>query len=66
MFPSMKIRYLPCRDLVRMTAKENGVITHVVVDAGRTQIPEGSRTVLALGPAPVDLMKAVSGHLKLY
>lgn len=30
-------------------------------DAGRTQIPAGSRTVLALGPAPVSLMDEVTG-----
>ncbi len=31
-------------------AKELGVNSYVVVDAGRTQIKSGSKTVLALGP----------------
>eukprot|EP01129_Flabellula_baltica_P004673 TRINITY_DN1645_c0_g2_i1.p2 TRINITY_DN1645_c0_g2~~TRINITY_DN1645_c0_g2_i1.p2 ORF type:complete len:193 (-),score=46.69 TRINITY_DN1645_c0_g2_i1:32-610(-) len=53
-------------DMIRFTAKELGVPTHVVTDAGRTQIASGSRTVLALGPAPKSLIDVVSGHLKLY
>jgi len=53
-------------DLIRDTARELGIPTHVVQDAGRTQVAAGSRTVLALGPAPKNLIDAVSGHLKLY
>jgi len=34
-------------------------------DAGRTQIAAGSRTVLAIGPAPVKEIDAVTGELKL-
>ncbi|KAF7732746.1 hypothetical protein EC973_000017 [Apophysomyces ossiformis] len=34
-------------------------------DAGRTQIAAGSRTVLGIGPGPVELINEVSGHLKL-
>jgi PTH2 family peptidyl-tRNA hydrolase len=36
------------------------------MDAGRTQIASGTRTVLALGPAPKDLIDSVAGHLKLF
>ncbi|KAI8060932.1 peptidyl-tRNA hydrolase PTH2-domain-containing protein [Gongronella butleri] len=36
-----------------------------ICDAGRTQIAAGSRTVLGLGPGPVELINEVSGHLKL-
>eukprot|EP00915_Cephaloidophora_sp_WS-2016_P000462 GHVH01000588.1.p1 GENE.GHVH01000588.1~~GHVH01000588.1.p1 ORF type:complete len:167 (+),score=13.62 GHVH01000588.1:27-503(+) len=42
-----------------------GLQTYVVRDAGRTQIPSGSMTVLAIGPAPGILIDQVTGDLKL-
>ena len=38
---------------------------YLVEDAGRTQIAAGSRTVLGLGPAPVQLFEGITTHLKL-
>ena len=38
---------------------------YLVADAGRTQIAPGSETVCAVGPAKVDQVEAVTGHLKL-
>lgn len=46
-------------------ARKAGVKAHQVHDAGRTQIPSGSFTVLALGPAQEDELEALTGHLKL-
>lgn len=46
-------------------AKSEGVPHYLVADAGRTQIAAGSKTVLAIGPAPVSKIDAVSGSLKL-
>jgi PTH2 family peptidyl-tRNA hydrolase len=37
----------------------------MVADAGRTQIAAGSRTVLAIGPAPNAALNEITGHLKL-
>ncbi|ESO06185.1 hypothetical protein HELRODRAFT_64646, partial [Helobdella robusta] len=38
----------------------------MVRDAGRTQIAPGSKTVVGIGPGPLDLVNKVTGHLKLY
>ncbi|KEP64204.1 UNVERIFIED_CONTAM: peptidyl-tRNA hydrolase, putative [Hammondia hammondi] len=46
-------------------AKKKGVNAYAVCDAGRTQVPAGSFTVLAVGPGPETLVDDVTGHLKL-
>ena len=46
-------------------AANSGLMTYLVVDAGRTQIAAGSKTVLAIGPALKSQIDAVTGHLKL-
>ena len=46
-------------------AKEANLLTWSIRDAGRTQIPSGSMTVIGIGPAPVDQVDIVTGHLKL-
>jgi peptidyl-tRNA hydrolase, PTH2 family len=38
---------------------------HVVQDAGRTQVAQGSRTVVGIGPAPSSLIDKVTGQLSL-
>ncbi|XP_071037289.1 peptidyl-tRNA hydrolase 2, mitochondrial [Parasteatoda tepidariorum] len=50
---------------VAKDAKESGLIVSLVCDAGKTQIPAGSKTVLAVGPGPEKLIDKVTGHLKL-
>ena len=47
-------------------AREVGLTVSVIQDAGRTQIAPGSRTVVGIGPGPVELIDQVTGHLKLY
>ncbi|CAL1299991.1 unnamed protein product [Larinioides sclopetarius] len=46
-------------------ARNAGLIISLVCDAGRTQIPSGSRTVLAVGPGPEQSIDKITGHLKL-
>ena len=46
-------------------AKEAGIMTTLVHDAGHTQIPSGSLTVLALGPDTEERLQAITGELKL-
>jgi len=52
-------------DEIWKKAAQKGIPYYIVEDAGRTQIAAGSRTVLALGPAPVRLFDGVTSHLKL-
>ncbi|KAL5032512.1 hypothetical protein BDV3_001069 [Batrachochytrium dendrobatidis] len=47
-------------------ARSIGLPAKSICDAGHTQIAAGSRTVLAIGPGPVDLVDQVSGEFKLY
>ena len=46
-------------------ANENGLPNYLIMDAGRTQIESGSKTVVAIGPAPAYLIDKVTKHLKL-
>ncbi|KAH7921955.1 peptidyl-tRNA hydrolase [Leucogyrophana mollusca] len=46
-------------------AKSLNLCARSILDAGRTQIEAGSRTVLGIGPAPVELINQVTGHLRL-
>jgi len=46
-------------------ARSRGLATHIVADAGRTQIAAGSETVLAVGPGPIALVDEITGGLKL-
>lgn len=47
-------------------AAGRGLSTHIVRDAGRTQIAAGSKTVLCIGPGAGEQVDTVTGHLKLY
>ena len=46
-------------------AKANGIQTTIITDAGKTQIPSGSLTVIAFGPDNEDKLHDLTGHLKL-
>ena len=54
---------LAIRDKARNAA--HPIPTYLVSDAGRTQIAAGSRTVLAIGPAPISKIDELVSHLKL-
>ena len=50
---------------IRRLACQEGLVNYQVVDAGRTQVAPGSKTVLAIGPAPIKTIDEITGHLKL-
>ncbi|XP_050071312.1 probable peptidyl-tRNA hydrolase 2 [Anopheles maculipalpis] len=50
---------------VYRSAKANKLNCCMIRDAGRTQIEPNTKTVLAVGPAPVVAVDSVTGHLKL-
>ncbi|KII93424.1 hypothetical protein PLICRDRAFT_87801 [Plicaturopsis crispa FD-325 SS-3] len=46
-------------------AKSLNLCARSIQDAGHTQVEAGSRTVLGIGPAPVNLINEVTGKLRL-
>jgi len=46
-------------------AEKLGICTSLISDAGHTEIPEGTQTVLGIGPAPSNLIDQVTGELPL-
>jgi PTH2 family peptidyl-tRNA hydrolase len=52
--------FFPLRD----KAEELKMAAHIITDAGHTEIPEGTITVLGIGPAPENIMDQVTGDLE--
>lgn len=51
---------------VMKNAKNSGLISVLIQDAGRTQVESGTYTVVGIGPGPGGAIDQVTGHLKLY
>jgi len=50
---------------LRRIAEDKGLPNHLVRDAGLTQVEPNTLTVLALGPAPEELLDSLTGDLPL-
>jgi PTH2 family peptidyl-tRNA hydrolase len=52
--------------ILKEQARREGLSTSLVTDAGLTQIPPGTVTVLGIGPGPVEKLDKIVGKLKLF
>ena len=50
---------------LKMKADELSIFSIIITDAGHTEIPAGTKTVIGIGPAPKNLIDQVTGHLSL-
>ncbi|MDP7002074.1 MAG: peptidyl-tRNA hydrolase Pth2 [Candidatus Thalassarchaeaceae archaeon] len=50
---------------IHKKAKKSGLISHLVIDAGHTEIPPGTETVLGVGPGPRKEIDKITGDLPL-
>ena len=51
--------------LLETKARKLSIYTTIITDAGHTEIPAGTKTVLGIGPAPSNLIDQVTGELSL-
>lgn len=50
---------------LKMKAEDLNIETSLISDAGHTEIPAGTKTVLGIGPAPNNIIDQVTGNLSL-
>lgn len=51
--------------LLKDKAEKLNITSYLVVDAGQTEIPAGTKTVIGFGPAPSNLIDQITGDLPL-
>lgn len=61
------LRAATLKDLffLKEMARREGLSTALITDAGLTEVPPGTITVLGIGPAPVEKLDKIAGKLKL-
>ncbi len=51
--------------LLKKKAEELKISAFIIEDAGHTEIPAGTKTVIGIGPAPSNLIDQVTGDLSI-
>ena len=51
--------------LLKEKAEKLKIVACIIEDAGHTEIPSGTKTVLGIGPAPDNIIDQVTGDLPL-
>jgi len=46
-------------------AEQLKIAAYIIEDAGHTEIPAGTKTVLGIGPAPANIIDQVTGNLSV-
>jgi len=56
------------KDLIKymQIAKDEGLTTAIITDAGHTEIAPGTKTCLAIGPADENHIDSITGELKMF
>ena len=62
---AVKVHSLDELRKVEEEARENDLPVAAVEDRGLTQVPPGTTTCLAIGPAPASKVDSITGKLKL-
>ncbi len=62
------LRVPSLKDLFELkeVARRQGLSTALIEDAGLTEVPPGTITVLGIGPAEIGELDKITGHLKLF
>ncbi len=65
--PKVVLKVDSVADLLSLeeAARAKGIAACLIVDAGRTVVPEGTITCLGLGPAEDEVLDELTGELKL-
>lgn len=50
---------------LKQKAKDLKIVAHIISDAGHTEIPAGTKTVIGIGPAPDNIIDQVTGELPI-
>jgi PTH2 family peptidyl-tRNA hydrolase len=50
---------------LKRRAEELNVVSHIIEDAGHTEIPAGTKTTLGIGPAPSNIIDQITGDLPI-